>query len=64
MRSISDHYQGRNNDRNRMEHLRRNDTKDFLWTLGPDATHQITQSEHRTDLDKIKIEKLIKLYNR
>ena len=47
-----------------MEHLRRNDTKDFLWTLGPDGTHQITQSEHRTDMDNIKIEKLIILYNR
>ena len=38
--------------------------QDFLWALGPEETHQITRSEYRTDPDNIKIEKLIKTYNR
>ena len=38
--------------------------QDFLWALGPEATHQITQSENRTEPDNIKLEKLIKLYSR
>ena len=38
--------------------------QDFLWTLGPEATHQITRCEYRTELDTIKVDKQIKLYNR
>ena len=37
--------------------------QDFLLALGPEATHQKTQSEFRTDLDNIKKAKIIKLYN-
>ena len=32
--------------------------------MGLEETHQITQSEYRTEPDKSKIDKLIKLYNR
>ena len=28
--------------------------QDFLWALGPEATHQITRSEYRSDPDNIK----------
>ena len=38
--------------------------QDFLWALGPEATHQLTQSENRTDPKNIKIDKLFKLYDR
>ena len=38
--------------------------QDFLWALGTEATQQITRSEYRTKSDNIKIDKLIKLYNR
>ena len=38
--------------------------QDFLSALEPEATHQITRSEYRTQPDKIKTDKLIKLYNR
>ena len=38
--------------------------QDFLWALRTKARHQITRSEYRTDPDNIKIDKLIKLYNR
>ena len=38
--------------------------QDFLWALGPEATHQITKSDYRTDPDNIRIDKLIKPYNR
>ena len=38
--------------------------QDFLWALEPEATHQITKSECRTNPNKIKIKKLFKLYNR
>ena len=38
--------------------------QDFLWALEPEATRQITGSEYETDPDIIKIDKLIKLYNR
>ena len=36
----------------------------FFRALGPKATHQIMQSQDRPERDKIKIGKLIKLYNR
>ena len=38
--------------------------EDFLWALGLETAHQIIQSENRNEPDKIKIDKLIKLYNR
>ena len=38
--------------------------RDFLRALGPEATHQITRSEWRTELDKIKVDKLLNLYSR
>ena len=38
--------------------------QDFLWALGPEATHQMTRSEYQTEPDKIKIDKLLKKYNR
>ena len=38
--------------------------QDFLWALGPKVTHQLTRSVDRTEPDKIKSHKLIKLYNR
>ena len=38
--------------------------QDFLWALGPETTHQIARSEYQTDPDNIRIDKLIKLYNR
>ena len=34
------------------------------WALGPEATHQITKSDYRTDSDNIELDKLLKLYNR
>ena len=36
--------------------------QDFPWAFGPEPTHQITQSEYRTERDKIKFAKLYKLY--
>ena len=38
--------------------------QEFLWALGLEETHQMTKSEYRTDPDNIKIDKLIKLYER
>ena len=38
--------------------------QDFLWALGPESTHQITQSEYQTDPDNKKIDILIKLHNK
>ena len=38
--------------------------QNFVWVLGPETTHQKTRSEYRTESDKIKIDKLIKLYYR
>ena len=32
--------------------------KDFLWALGPKATHQRTRSDYRTDPDNIKFKKI------
>ena len=37
--------------------------QDFLWALGPEATHQMTPSEVRTDRHNIKVDKFIKCYN-
>ena len=36
----------------------------FLSALAPEATHQKRRSEHRTEPEKIKTDKLINLYNR
>ena len=38
--------------------------QDFLWALGPEATHQKTKPEYRTDPDNIKIDNLKKPYNK
>ena len=38
--------------------------QDFLWAVRPGTTRQITKSEHRIVPDKIKVDKLLKLYNR
>ena len=38
--------------------------QDLLWTLGPEATYLITQSEYRTQPDKIELDNLFKLYDR
>ena len=38
--------------------------RDFLWTLGPEATDQLTRSDYRIDPHNNKIGKLIKVYNR
>ena len=35
----------------------------FLWALEPEATHQKTKSEYRTDPDNTRNYKLKKLYN-
>ena len=56
--------QRRKNDRNRMGYKRRKIQRKLLGALGPEATNQITRSECRTEMDKIKNRKLIKLYNR
>ena len=34
----------------------------FLWALGPEARHQITRSDYRTDQDNIRQDKTIKIY--
>ena len=47
-----------------MEHKRRKCNREFVWALGPEATHQKTRSEYRTKPEKNKIDKLIKLDNR
>ena len=44
-----------------MEYRGRKDK--VFWALGPKATHQKTRSEERMELDKFKINKLIKLHN-
>ena len=46
-----------------LEHQRRKMHQNFLWALGPEAGDQITKSEYRNEQDKIKLEKLLKLYN-
>ena len=51
------------NYRNRMEYKRRKDTTRFFWALGHESTNEITPFKYRTEPDKIKIDKLIKLYN-
>ena len=38
--------------------------QEVLWALAPKATHQKTRSKYRTQPDKIKIDKIIKLYYR
>ena len=38
--------------------------QDFLWVLGPKATHRVTRFKYRTTTRKIETDKLIKLYNR
>ena len=38
--------------------------QDFLWALGPQATHQIPRSEYRTDSENNEKDKLFELYNR
>ena len=54
--------QRRNNYRNRMEKKqKKKKQQDFLCALRPKAINQITQSEYRTEPDKIEIDKLIKL---
>ena len=36
----------------------------FTWALGPEATHQSTQTESQTDPVNVEKQKLIKSYNR
>ena len=38
--------------------------QDFMWALGPETTHQITQFEKRIETDNKKVDKSIKLNNR
>ena len=38
--------------------------QDFLLAVGPEARHQITRYEYRTEPDNFKIDKFFKLYNR
>ena len=36
--------------------------QDFMWVLGPETTHQITQSGKRIEKDNFKLDKSINLY--
>ena len=36
--------------------------QDFLWALGPGTTRKAPRSKYRSELDKIKIDKVFKLY--
>ena len=53
-----------NNHRNRLENKRKKLQKDFLRALVPEATHQTTPFEYRTEPDRIKIDKIFALFNR
>ena len=37
--------------------------EDFIWGIGPEALHQMTRAEYKTDPDKTKIKDLIRLFN-
>ena len=36
---------------------------DFIWGIVPEALHRITRAEYKTELDKIAIKDLIRLFN-
>ena len=36
--------------------------EDFIWEVRPEALHQITRAEYKTEPDSIKIKDLIRLY--
>ena len=48
------------NNRSILEHKSRQDTQGFLWVLLSYQTYEKSESEDKTELDRIKIEEVVK----